>query len=257
MATPPKLKRVTIEELSSLESPVRKGIGKLLGVLNPFLSSVTSALDHRLTLSENSAAVIKELRFTMPDTKVPLILTGYGTAEWSDPSISLRAKRTGNRVNIQGFLQHRSTNLADLTNPIFKIPSGYTPDRTFIEAAAYKYEPATMYFQASTGIVYLPYALNTTPSEHIDVSVDYTTADALPDHPAPFPLNVDVSNLTTKPTLCTVMKIEDLTSRNNLSVKPDLVWTVENVQGKNTVKIKRVDGLIEGHEYRMLVICTS
>lgn len=257
MATPPKLRRVTVEDLTNLEPEVRKGISKLLNVLNPFLTSVTSALDRRLTFFENSAAVIKELEFTMPVTSASMTLTGYGTSEWSNPAASLIARRTGNMVRLQGLLTHRSTNLTGFTTPIFKIPTGFIPERTFIDSCSYNYKPASMDIAALTGIVYLAEATDTTPSSHIDISTTYSTKDDLPVHPAPFPLFVDVSSLPFKPTICEVLKIEDLNSKAGICHKPDLAWNVENVQGKNTVKIKRADGLIDGHKYKMTVICTA
>lgn len=257
MAAPPKLRRVTIEDLSSLETEVRKGVSKLLNVLNPFLTSVTSALDHRLTFFENSAAVIKELEFTMPRTSMSMTLTGYGTSEWTTSSAALVARRTGNIVRLQGLLKHRSSSLTGFTTPIFKIPKGFIPERTFVEACCYNYKPASLDIASTTGLVYLAEATDTTPSSHIDVSTVYPTSDDLPEFAAPFPLLIDVSSLPFKPTICQVIKIEDLTSKTGLSNKPDLVWGVENVTGKNTVKIKRAEGLIDGHKYKMTVMCTA
>lgn len=254
MALPPLLKRISQEDISSLEPEVRKGLAKLLGVLNPFTTSVTDSLNNRLTFKDNFAAIVKEFEFTMPSTEVPVIITGYGTAY--HPRGDLSVRRNGSYVELRGLLTHRATNLSGFVQPIFKIPAGYIPHEGFIGPVAYVYQPATLDIDGTTGLAYLAYALNTTPSSHIDLdSVRYYTTDDVPAFPAPFPLPINCSSLPEKPIACIPVKIEDLTSKTaKFSMLPKLGWTVDNVSGKRILKIHRADNLVDSHKYKMTVL---
>lgn len=258
MSKPPALKRLSYEDLTGLEPEVRKGIGKLLAVLNPFLSNVTDALNNRLSFLDNMACVIKTIEFTMPVNHVSMTLTGYDTAEWVGNENSLVAQRTGNKVILQGLLQHRATNINTLSIPIFQIPEGYRPQKTFIQAASYNYDQASLYFQATSGNVYMVLSADTSASGHIDVATEYYTPDDTPAYAEPFPLKVDVSSLSSKPIICQAIKLEDLTSKTfKFSTMPELAWTVENDGGSRVVKIHRAEGLTEKHKYRMTVLCAT
>lgn len=261
MALPPKLRRITLEDLVSLDPEVRKGMSKLLTVLNPFLSSVTNSLNKRLSFTDNMDCVIKELRFTTPDTNVPLLLsnngTSFGTSYFAGKP-KAGARRIGNWVKISGLLTHRSTNLTGFTTPIFKVQEGFRPAyQPNIFASSYDYQPAVIDLNDSSGLAYMPYASSTTPSSHIDLdNLSYFTNDPAPSFPAPFPLKIDVSSLSTKPVACQVVRIEDLTNKSfKFSTIPNIAYNVENEDGTRKVKIYRAEGLTDGHEYKMTVVC--
>lgn len=68
MARLPAIKRLTTEDFKDQTS----WIGKLLAPLNDFMSSVAGALNRGLTFTDNFAAQVKELEFTVDANTYPL-----------------------------------------------------------------------------------------------------------------------------------------------------------------------------------------
>ena len=65
MATPPRLRRLSIEDFSSLAPEVRKGVERLVTAINPFLSDVAGAFERRLTW-DNFASVVRTVEVQVP-----------------------------------------------------------------------------------------------------------------------------------------------------------------------------------------------
>lgn len=255
MAIPPILKRISQEDLSNLEPEVRKGLIKLLSVMNPFIGSVTDSLNNRLTFKDNFSCVVKELTFDMPTTDVPVIITGYGTA-YNVSRGPATVRRNGNFVEIRGLLTHRATDLSGFTTPIFKVPKGYYPHKGFIGPVSYVYEPASVDISGANGEAFLAYAASSFPSSHIDLDcIKYYTIEDVPSFPAPFPLEINCRSLATKPIACIPLNITDETANTEkFSMLPKLGWTVENKNGQRFVQIHRAENLIDGRKYKMTVL---
>lgn len=259
MAKPPSLKRITYEDLAGLEPGVRKGLSRILNALNPFISGTSSALDNRLTLSENMACVIKKFEFTMPETGVELELTPYGTSEYEYSGTSYgtpRVYRTGDDVVFNCTLRHRATNILGYTQPIFKVPKGFRPITVAaLCPAVHNFSWAVVEVNRSPGEGYLVSSGNGDASGKIDLyGVQYKTNEDPPSFAAPFPLTFDVSSLGAKPLHCFVAKVEDLTDRTAQVVTPNMSWTTDNTTGKTLVKIDRLEGLATGHKYAVTVV---
>lgn len=78
MAPPPSLQRLTREDLRGLPREVQPGFERLLLSLNPFLTSVASALSRRLTFTENMAAIFRTVDFTAASPFAPQFVSTQG-----------------------------------------------------------------------------------------------------------------------------------------------------------------------------------
>lgn len=99
MAQPPALRRLSAEDLGSIEPAVRKGLEKLMTTLNPFLGGVAGALEGRLTW-DNFAAKAKVVELT------------------ASADLSVRVSCSDVPGKIQHVIVTRAEDITDSKNPI-------------------------------------------------------------------------------------------------------------------------------------------
>lgn len=254
MAAPPRLKLLSAEAFADLDPEVRKGVEKLIESLNPFLTATTNGLAKGLTFSENMAAVVKTVEFTMPDPWVYLEASDFDNswAKYSDTYKPAYRIHDDGMVELRGAIKDGT-----LQTTAFTLPAGYRPVAqrlctTFSNGGIGRVDIDT------AGVVQIGYGPIGSNTHYALDDIQFTSLNPeLVSKGAPFPLLVSCPELPGKPRIVLVGRCEDITDRGvSAGPCPTISWEPTVVGNKTGVKITDAKGLVPNRKYRLTLVVT-
>lgn len=259
MAAPPRLKGLRVEDFKDAPAALQPVLSKLFGLLNPFLTTTSTALDRALTFTDNHVAGY----FTQVVKAPALAWVSVATSGSVDPvfknswynydtSVFFSAKY---RITPDGWVEHmglvkHDTNLVGDTT-IYTVPAGYRPERQVIFDTSGN---GDIYAQArvlTTGDVIWHAGPATGPTWICLDGLRYPATAPAAQSPLvgpgwPIKLN---HGLAATPKMVQLVRAEDLGGTGNYSHAAGAVdWTTD-AQGH--VLIRRVTGLTPERTYRL------
>lgn len=258
MAAPPGVTQLDPGDFPNL--PDRE---RLVRALNPFLQATSSALQAGLTFGENFAAFVKAVEVTCPeDWRTPTMGAGWsGTfAAATDPQPMSFRKRPDGKVEVRGRADY---------------PSGTPTSGAALATLGSVYAPAhreTFDVYATDGTTYTPASLQVSPGtgaitwiasaggyRGLSFSGDvwWMAADRTPlawDTPVDFSLPATFPG---KPGAVLLLRAEELGSGAPIAAVSVDGWRLQTntgADGKQIVRLPRVNGLTPGLKYRLTLL---
>lgn len=254
MPIDPNLK-LSLETFALASPEIQNAMGKLIYILNPFMQTTNRLLAGRLVLGDNVAAVVDDQEFTMPDDGVaPTLENSFSLTSGANMALRIY-KNVSGEVQLRGAVSRATTPSARAR--IFAWPnSTYVPQGrelfvTYQEppvggTGSISVAPDGVYYE-SGGAQFL--ALS---------GVSFLAADRTPPAlPNPFPLQIDVSELPTKPRGLVVLSAWDITNKTpKPATMPTVRWDYGHIStlgaaSKTSMDVLRLDGLTPGRKYRV------